>query len=91
MGLGGQAFGKDGGSQLLVLDVQEVLVLIRTAVSNQYRMAAMCEQVSAKPAMQVQCPHSTLPFFRMATQGCNGCLLAAYECLTFPTSRKMSL
>ncbi len=53
-------------------------------------MAATCEHVSAKPAMQVQCPHSTVQFDRMATPGRSGNLLLQYECLTLPTRREIS-
>ena len=52
--------------------------------------AAMCEHDSAKPAIQVQCPHSTVPILVMATHGFNGVSFTDYECFTLPLSKKMS-
>ena len=58
----GMSWTGDGISHLSSRDVHGVSLRIRTAVSTQWRITPMCEQVSADPAIQVQCATSTVPY-----------------------------
>ena len=42
----------------------------------------MCEHASPRPAMQVQCAHTTIPCCSTATQGFTGAADSFCECLT---------
>ena len=55
-----QSFGKAGESDLFGLNVHDESEFIGMAISSQYRIAATYEQVSAKPAVHVQCLHSAV-------------------------------
>ena len=44
--------------------------------------AAMCEQASFSPAIQVQCVHTTIPFCLTAIHGLAGATDSFCECLT---------
>ena len=73
---GTMSWTKAGISHLSSRDVHGVSLRISAAVSTQCRLAPMCEQVSANPAMQVQCATSTVPLVRMITHGLRRDLLA---------------
>ena len=63
-------------------DVHETLLIILVLASNVNSTAAMCEQASPSPAMQVQWAHKTVPSISAATHGLRGVLDNLWECLT---------
>ena len=73
---------KDGGNQEQGSDVQGNWFFSCVFVSTANNKAAICEQASPKPAMQVQCAHKTSPCCLVATQTFNGGAVRRWECFT---------
>ena len=73
---------KVGGSHEHGREVHAVLFFTRVFASTVNRRAAICEHASPKPAIQVQCAHTTIPCCSTATQGFTGVADNFFECLT---------
>ena len=72
-----------GSSHRLSVEVHEVSSRILTPAIIAYSIAAICEQASPAPAMQLQCAQIIVPSGLMPAHGLSGGLLILWLCLTF--------
>ena len=65
------------------IDVHDVSLSNLTPVTIAYNVAAICEQASPAPAMQLQCAHIIVPLAFSPIHGNKGGLLIRWLCFTY--------